>query len=43
LTQLAMEYDPEPPFSAGSPKCAGPAVVEQAMKFMAAEMERLAS
>jgi cyclohexyl-isocyanide hydratase len=42
LTQLAMEYDPEPPFNAGSPKNAGPAIVDQAMKFMAAEMERLA-
>jgi len=42
LTQLAMEYDPEPPFNAGNPKAAGPAVVEQAMSFMAAEMERLA-
>jgi cyclohexyl-isocyanide hydratase len=42
LTQLAMEYDPEPPFNAGSPKNAGPAFVDQAMKFMAAEMERLA-
>ena len=42
LTQLAMEYDPEPPFNAGNPKAAGPAVVDQAMKFMAAEMERLA-
>ena len=43
LTQLAMEYDPEPPFNAGNPKTAGPAIVDQAMKFMAAEMERLAS
>ena len=42
LTQLAMEYDPEPPFSSGSPKTAGPAIVQQAMSFMAAEMERLA-
>jgi cyclohexyl-isocyanide hydratase len=42
LTQLAMEYDPEPPFDAGSPRSAGPAIVEQAMKFMAAEMKRLA-
>jgi cyclohexyl-isocyanide hydratase len=42
LTQLAMEYDPEPPFHAGNPKAAGPAIVDQAMKFMAAEMERLA-
>ena len=42
FTQLAMEYDPEPPFNAGNPQAAGPAAVEQAMKFMAAEMERLA-
>lgn len=40
LTQLAMEYDPEPPFDAGSPKSAGPAIVEQAMSFMAAAMEK---
>ena len=43
LTQLAMEYDPEPPFQAGSPKTAGPAIVEQAMSFMAATFERMAS
>jgi cyclohexyl-isocyanide hydratase len=42
LTQLAMEYDPEPPFNAGNPKVAGPAVIEQAMGMMAAEMERQA-
>src|SRR5579863_7487107 len=36
LTQLAMEYDPEPPFNVGNPKTAGPAIVEQALKFMAA-------
>lgn len=40
LTQLAMEYDPDPPFDAGSPKSAGPAIVEQAMSFMAAAMEK---
>ncbi|MGH7949098.1 MAG: DJ-1/PfpI family protein [Candidatus Binataceae bacterium] len=40
LTQLAMEYDPEPPFHAGSPKSAGPAIVEQAMSFMAAAMDK---
>jgi cyclohexyl-isocyanide hydratase len=40
LTQLAMEYDPEPPFHSGSPKSAGPAIVEQAMSFMAAAMEK---
>lgn len=40
MTQLAMEYDPEPPFNAGNPKSAGPAIVDQAMSFMAAEMEK---
>jgi cyclohexyl-isocyanide hydratase len=43
LTQLAMEYDPEPPFQAGSPKTAGPAIVEQAMSFMAATFAKMAS
>jgi cyclohexyl-isocyanide hydratase len=43
LTQLAMEYDPDPPFQAGSPKTAGPAIVEQAMSFMAATFEKMAS
>jgi cyclohexyl-isocyanide hydratase len=42
-TQLAMEYDPEPPFNAGSPKTAGPVAVQQAMSFMATAMEKLAS
>jgi cyclohexyl-isocyanide hydratase len=40
MTQLAMEYDPEPPFDAGNPKSAGPAIVDQAMSFVAAEMEK---
>src|SRR5229473_341606 len=40
MTQLAMEYDPEPPFNAGNPKSAGPKIVDQAMSFMAAEMEK---
>src|SRR5277367_867460 len=31
-----IDYGPEPPFDAGSPKAAGPAIVEQAMSFMAA-------
>jgi cyclohexyl-isocyanide hydratase len=43
LTQLAMEYDPEPPFQSGSPKTAGPAIVEQARSFMAATFEKMAS
>ncbi len=40
LTQLAMEYNPAPPFDAGSPETAGPAIVEQAMSMMATQMER---
>ena len=43
LTQLAMEYDPEPPFHAGSPQGAGPAIVEQALSMMATYMEELSS
>jgi len=27
--QLAMEYDPEPPFQSGSPRIAPPAIVER--------------
>ena len=43
LTQLAMEYDPAPPFQCGSPASAGPTVVQQAMAVMAAQMEKQAS
>ncbi len=45
LAQLTMEYDPEPPFNAGSPQGAGPALVTQALSVMVAmdtEMSRLA-
>lgn len=42
LTQLAMEYDPEPPFQSGSPKTAEPATIQQAMTFMATYMEEVA-
>jgi cyclohexyl-isocyanide hydratase len=38
LTQLAMEYDPAPPFNSGSPKTAEPAIVQQAMSYMATAM-----
>jgi cyclohexyl-isocyanide hydratase len=38
-----MEYDPEPPFDAGSPKTAGPAIVEKARRFMASWMEKMPS
>ncbi len=39
MTQLAMEYDPAPPFASGSPKTASLATVEQALSFMAAAFE----
>jgi cyclohexyl-isocyanide hydratase len=39
LTQLALEYDPEPPFDAGSPKAAGPELVQRTMSIIAAAME----
>jgi cyclohexyl-isocyanide hydratase len=42
MTQLAMEYDPEPPFNSGSPKTAGAETVQQAISFMAAYMEKIA-
>jgi cyclohexyl-isocyanide hydratase len=41
-TQLAMEYDPQPPFQSGNPKEAGPTIVQKAMSFMVVEMERMA-
>lgn len=34
MTQLALEYDPAPPFDAGSPQKAGPAVVKQVRGWM---------
>jgi cyclohexyl-isocyanide hydratase len=34
VTQLAMEYDPEPPFQAGSPKTAGPALTQQVRDYL---------
>ena len=40
LTQLAMEYDPEPPFLSGSPKTAESSTIQQAMAFMAAHAEK---
>lgn len=38
LVQLAMEYNPQPPFDAGSPEKAGPELVAQALAWIAAEM-----
>src|SRR3984893_3056296 len=43
LTQLAMEYDSEPPFDGGSPKTADPAIVQQTLSTMAIYMKQLAS
>jgi cyclohexyl-isocyanide hydratase len=34
VIQLAMEYDPEPPFQAGSPNSAGPAIVKLTRSYM---------
>jgi cyclohexyl-isocyanide hydratase len=39
VTQLAMEYDPEPPFDAGSPEAAGPALTAIALRQMQIQME----
>ena len=34
VTQLAMEYDPEPPFATGTPETAGPELVNIALTIM---------
>lgn len=36
LVQLMMEYDPAPPFAAGTPEQAGPALTERALALMSA-------
>ena len=36
--QLAVEYDPKPPYQAGSPEKAGPAIVERAREALMASM-----
>jgi putative intracellular protease/amidase len=41
--QLGIEYDPQPPFSAGSPQTAPPHVVEQVRNRMRARLEAQAS
>src|SRR5262245_41899956 len=41
--QLMIEYDPAPPFDAGSPAKAGPAAVERAMGAMVEMMQTLAA
>ena len=34
-TQLALEYDPQPPFDAGSPQAAGPEVTQRVIQWLA--------
>jgi putative intracellular protease/amidase len=41
--QLGIEYDPQPPFSAGSPRTAPPQVVERVRQRLRARVEALAS
>jgi cyclohexyl-isocyanide hydratase len=43
LTQLMMEYDPEPPFRSGSPKTAEPAIVQRALSYIGAALVRQSS
>jgi len=38
LAQLSIEYDPEPPFDAGSPAKAGDVIVQRAMEEFAKEL-----
>ena len=38
LAQLSIEYDPEPPFDAGSPAKAGDAIVQRALEDFAKEV-----
>lgn len=42
LAQLTIEYDPAPPFAAGTPEGAGPAIVAMAVERSAAARRRLA-
>ena len=41
--QLMMEYDPQPPFDAGSPAKAGPQLVDRALTAMMQTMQQLAA
>jgi cyclohexyl-isocyanide hydratase len=40
VTQLAMEYDPKPPFNAGRPEAAGVEIVAQVLKLLGPVAER---
>jgi cyclohexyl-isocyanide hydratase len=39
-TQLAMEYDPKPPFNVGTPEAAGPELTAMAMSMMQEMLDR---
>lgn len=39
LAQLMIEYNPAPPFDAGSPETAGPELVKKAMMFVSESMD----
>jgi cyclohexyl-isocyanide hydratase len=41
MIQLALEYDPHPPFAAGSPQGAGPALVERYRTMVAPRLARV--
>lgn len=41
--QLMMEYDPQPPFDAGSPAKAGPQVVDRAFAALVQTLQRLSA
>jgi cyclohexyl-isocyanide hydratase len=41
LSQLALEYDPAPPFDAGSPESAGPEITAQALAFVGAAIQQM--
>ncbi len=34
MTQLALEYDPQPPFNAGTPKVAGPELTQKVIEWL---------
>jgi cyclohexyl-isocyanide hydratase len=43
VVQLMLEYDPAPPFDAGTPSGAGPALVERAIGLMSGVMQAQAA
>ena len=39
--QLALEYDPQPPFNCGTPTKAGPEIVEKVLLLQAERIKRI--